>query len=58
MLDAFIIEELRRREEQERKRSEHQPRVDLPVHEEEEPERDENNEHKKKPSRGVTIIDV
>jgi len=58
MLDAFIIEELRRREEQERKRSEHQPRVDLPVHEEEEVPERRHDEPKKKPSRGVTIIDV
>lgn len=61
MLDAFIIEELRRREEAERRKEERdRPRLEMPVYNPSnysrtEPSRDEDEE---KPSdRGVIIIE-
>jgi hypothetical protein len=58
MLDAFIIEELRRREERERGQAE-QPRMELPLEERRErlpsPREDEKSE--RNPERGVVIID-
>jgi hypothetical protein len=63
MLDSFIIEELKRREQQERNRAGHdRPRLELPVddrtpprgqpaHSHEEPEEDEKK-------RGVIVIDI
>jgi hypothetical protein len=56
MLDAFIIEELKRRErEEERKRDEQRPRVEIPA-----PSPDDSPVHpsgEEKPERGVVIID-
>ena len=57
MLDAFIIEELRRREETERGRAD-QPRMELPLeeHRERPPlRRDEEPDNTSK--RGVIVID-
>lgn len=55
MLDAFIIEEIKRRErEEERRREEQRPRVEIPQLPEEEPVRPSGEE---KPERGVVIID-
>ena len=58
MLDAFIIEELRRREEQERSHTE-QPRLELPLEERRErpqrPREDDVTEMGVK--RGVIIIE-
>jgi hypothetical protein len=58
MLDAFIIEELRRREERERGQAE-QPRMELPLEEGRGrlpgPREDEKSE--RTPERGVVIID-
>lgn len=60
MLDGFIIEELKRREERERNRlRREQPTLDLPV-DDRVPygpaERDEDEEKSRK--RGVVIIDI
>jgi hypothetical protein len=55
MLDAFIIEEIKRRErlrqEQER------PVVELPLHEDR-PRRQSDTEHEDPPQRGVVVIDL
>ena len=55
MLDAFIIEEIRRREQE---REGHRPRLDLPIPEPTRPQRQiETNEDDDAPQRGVVIID-
>ncbi len=62
MLDAFIIEELRRREEAEQRKQERdRPRLEMPVHDPSnysrtEPSRDEGDEEPKS-DRGVIIIE-
>lgn len=58
MLDAFIIEELRRREEVERSHAE-QPRMELPLEEgrERPPVAREEERPNGKPERGVIVID-
>ena len=54
MLDAFIIEEIKRREEaEERRRDESRPRLELPF----DPERPLEPSGEEKPDRGVVIID-
>lgn len=56
MLDAFIIEEIKRKErEAERRRDEQRPRIELPLP----PSRKKEDEEDKrdKPDRGVIIID-
>jgi hypothetical protein len=54
MLDAFIIEEIKRREqEEERRRDEGRPRLEIPI----EPERPLVPSGEDKPDRGVVIID-
>ncbi len=53
MLDAFIIEEIRRRELE---RENHRPRLDLPLPEPTRPQRD-TTEEDDVPQRGVVIID-
>ena len=54
MLDAFIIEELKRRErEEERKRDEQRPRVEIPASD----EKPVHPSGEDKPERGVVIID-
>jgi hypothetical protein len=55
MLDAFVIEEIKRRE-RERGR-EDRPAVELPVPVPEPGTRDETGDGKKDPDRGVVIID-
>jgi hypothetical protein len=60
MLDAFIIEELRRREEAEKRKAE-RPRLELPLHDgssygRTEPSR-EDEADKPKGERGVIVID-
>ena len=61
MLDAFIIEELRRREEREKAQSE-RPRLELPLYNDQERRspadkaRDKNQD--KEPERGVVVIDL
>ncbi len=58
MLDAFIIEEIKRRERarQEKER----PVVELPVPDEREdrPKRRSDTEDEEKPQRGVVVIDL
>jgi hypothetical protein len=56
MLDAFIIEEIKRRERarQERER----PAIELPVPPAEAPARRRSDEEDDKPPRGVVIIDL
>lgn len=54
MLDAFIIEEIKRREQEEDRRGdERRPRLDIPV----EPEHPLVPSGEEKPDRGVVIID-
>ena len=53
MLDAFIIEEIRRREEQ---REDRRPRLDLPLPEPT-PRRQNDRREEDRPQRGVVIID-
>ncbi len=55
MLDAFIIEEIKRRErEEERRRDDSRPRLEIPL---EQPERPVEPRGEDKPERGVVIID-
>ena len=55
MLDAFIIEEIRRREQE---RDSHRPRLDLPLPEPSRPNRQRDlGEEDEAPQRGVVIID-
>jgi hypothetical protein len=61
MLDAFIIEELRRREEAE-KRKQERPRLELPVHDGSSygapsPSRRDDDDDEEKSDRGVIVID-
>lgn len=53
MLDAFIIEEIRRREEQ---REDRRPRLELPLPEPT-PHRQNDRREEDRPQRGVVIID-
>ena len=59
MLEPWIIEQIRRREEEERRHQE-RPRLDLPLRDDWKPERDEdeNDEDREKSDRGVLIIDI
>lgn len=55
MLDAFIIEEIRRREQE---REGERPRLDLPIPEPTRPQRqNERTSEEDAPKRGVIIID-
>ncbi|MFL5319149.1 MAG: hypothetical protein ACJ790_05795 [Myxococcaceae bacterium] len=58
MLDAFIIEEIKRRE---RAREEHErdrPMAELPLQIEDRPPRRSETEDEEKPPRGVVVIDL
>ncbi len=55
MLDAFIIEEIKRREEEYRRRESERPRVDLP--DEPPPSRPSRQGEEESPPRGVIIIE-
>lgn len=57
MLDAFIIEELKRREE-EKRRDREQPRLELPLHHEQERGEEKPSDSDDRPKGGVTIIDM
>jgi hypothetical protein len=58
MLDSFIIEELRRREE-ERRRELERPRLELPLHPERDPRaEDRDRDRDEESSRGVVVIDL
>lgn len=54
MLDAFIIEEIKRREQE---REGQRPRVDLPLPEPRPQRQNDTTEEDQVPSRGVVIID-
>ena len=56
MLDAFIIEEIKRREQE---REQHRPRLDIPLPDPTRPHRqnDTSREEDESPQRGVVIID-
>jgi len=58
MLDAFIIEELKRREQEKRERQ--RPTVDLPRFPEEEVPRDKqgDSEQEKMPQQGVVVLNM
>ena len=54
MLDAFIIEEIKRKErEEQEKRDRERPRKDIPEYPPEEPPKDDENPNKKKDDRGT-----
>ncbi|MHB1845141.1 MAG: hypothetical protein ACYCWW_09940 [Deltaproteobacteria bacterium] len=59
MLDAFIIEELKRRERERQDSDQHQPRLPVPgqpgLDDDEGPTRQSDDD---KPQRGVVIIDL
>jgi hypothetical protein len=58
MLDPWIIEEIRRREEEERAEREQRPIVQIPLETPQFPsERDRVGERGPKEDRGVTIVD-
>lgn len=57
MLDAFIIEEIKRRERLRREERD-RPVVELPLPSAEEPPRRRSEEEDDKPQRGVVIIDL
>ena len=54
MLDAFIIEEIRRREREREQRDTERPSVQIPLPE---PDRAPQQSEEDKPQRGVIIID-
>ncbi len=60
MLDSFIIEELKRREEQERNRSRERPVLELPIDDRGSPRpaRRDDDDAEKEPQRGVIVIDI
>jgi hypothetical protein len=61
MLDAFIIEELRRREREERTQSD-APRIELPIDNPisfpQPASKDHDSEDRYAPKRGVVVIDL
>ena len=63
MLEPWIIEQIRRREEEARRRDE-RPRLEIPIRDERwkpDPEKDEKDEDERdedKPERGVVIIEM
>lgn len=59
MLDAFIIEELRRREQEERNRSEQRPVLELPLEDRSQPRPSRREvDDAEKVERGVIVIDI
>jgi hypothetical protein len=58
MLDAFIIEEIKRRERARQERDRDRPAIELPLPPAEEPPRRRSDEEEEKPPRGVVIIDL
>ncbi len=54
MLDAFIIEEIKRREREREERDSERPAIHIPPPE---PSRPPHQSEEDKPSRGVVIID-
>ena len=58
MLDAFIIEEIKRRERARDERDRERPVIELPLPPPEKPPRRRSDEEDDKPPRGVVIIDL
>jgi hypothetical protein len=58
MLDAFIIEEIKRREEKREDRSRHQPQAPTPTNDEQEGPGRRSETEDDGPQRGVIIIDL
>jgi hypothetical protein len=59
MLDGFIIEELKRREERERERArQERPRLELPVDDRVPPREPARHDEDDEPKRGVIVIDL
>ena len=54
MLDAFIIEEIRRREQE---RDDRRPRLELPLNDHPTQRQIDRSEREETPQRGVVIID-
>jgi hypothetical protein len=54
MLDAFIIEEIKRREQERERQDSDRPSIHIPAPE---PARPPHQSEEEKPSRGVVIID-
>jgi len=57
MLDPWVIEEIKRRED-ERRREEERPRVQIPLHTPTFPDGDEAQPPKEEQERGVVVIDL
>lgn len=58
MLDAFIIEEIKRRErEAERRRDQNRPRQEIPIPDRRDAPRRQNDEDAPESDRGVIIVD-
>ena len=55
MLDAFIIEEIKRREQERQRRESERPAIHIPLPE---PGRAPQQSEEEKPQRGVVIIDL
>lgn len=58
MLPPFIIEQIRQREREEKARRSERPRLELPLHPEPLPQREEQGERPEREERGVVIIDL
>jgi hypothetical protein len=57
MLPPFIIEQIRRREEEERRKVDEQPRLDLPL-DAYRPRPEAPPDEEEQPSRGIVILDL
>jgi hypothetical protein len=58
MLDAFIIEEIKRREDRREDRNRHQPQLPTPTEEEDEGAGRRSETEDDGPQRGVIVIDL
>lgn len=58
MLDAFIIEELRRRERERQQRERERPQLEIPHPNPDDEEDDRRSEKRDQPARGVVVIDL
>ena len=58
MLDAFIIEELRRRERERQQRERERPVLEIPHPNADDEDDDRRSEKRDQPARGVVVIDL
>ncbi len=58
MLDAFIIEELRRRERERQQRERERPQLEIPRPNPDDDEDDRRSDKRDQPTRGVVVIDL